>query len=39
MGMGSPRSPLGRTACIFTVARCPATTRSWATIQSTMSLW
>jgi D-alanyl-D-alanine carboxypeptidase len=39
MGMGSPRSPLGRTACIFTAARCPATTRSWATIQSTMSLW
>jgi D-alanyl-D-alanine carboxypeptidase len=37
--MGSPRSPLGRTACIFTAARCPATTRSWATIQSTMSLW
>jgi hypothetical protein len=39
MGMGSPRSPLGRTACIFTAARCPATTRSWATIRSTMSLW
>ena len=30
------RSPLGRTACIFTAARCPATTRSWATIRSTM---
>jgi CubicO group peptidase (beta-lactamase class C family) len=36
MGMGSPKSPLGRTVCIFTVARCPATTRSWATILSTM---
>jgi D-alanyl-D-alanine carboxypeptidase len=33
-GMGSPRSSLGLTACIFTAARCPATTRSWATIQS-----
>ena len=33
--MGSPRSPLGRTACIFTAARCPDTTPSWGTIQST----
>ena len=36
MDMGSPRSSLGRTACIFTAARCPATTRLWATIQSMM---
>ena len=36
MGMGSPRSSLGRTAFILTAARCPATTRSWATIHSMM---
>jgi D-alanyl-D-alanine carboxypeptidase len=36
MDMGSPRSPLGRTACIFTAAKCPATTRAWGTIQSMM---
>jgi D-alanyl-D-alanine carboxypeptidase len=35
MGMGSPRSYLDRTTCIFTAARCPATTPSWATIRST----
>jgi D-alanyl-D-alanine carboxypeptidase len=26
----------GPTACIFTAAKCPATTRSWATIQQMM---
>jgi hypothetical protein len=38
-GLGSSRSPLGRTACIFTAAKCPATTRSWSTTQSTTSRW
>jgi CubicO group peptidase (beta-lactamase class C family) len=36
MGTGSPRSSLGRTACIFTAVRCPATSHSWVTIQSMM---
>ena len=35
MATAFPSSASGRTACIFTAARCPATTRSWATIQST----
>ncbi len=37
MATAFPSSASGRTACIFTAARCPATTRSWATIRSTTS--
>ena len=38
-GYGITSSALARTRCIFTAARCRATTRSWATIRSTTSRW
>lgn len=35
-GYGISQITFGPTACIFTAAKCPATTRSWATIQQMM---